>query len=817
MSLSFCSRRHSLSFAIAMGIGALISTIVAHAQEIPIVQPGAPGKPARTLSVEDATKIANTSFSINDVIFMQNMIPHHGQAVDMAVLVESRTNNKELIDIAGRIRKSQEDEISFMKSWLQERAQSVEMDHSNHMDHSLMGMATSLQMDKLASSEGLEFDRLFLTLMLPHHEGAIRMVNDLLDQSGSAYDPVLFDFVSDIMNDQKAEITSMNKMLSGLSSDKRVGLKAGFEDAGYAALNVSLLSSLPRPHGFFDPANPSNIPPIVMPDEAELEDDDAKAILDRATEDGSDTKTEWGERWPLLGFWNTDMAFSGNVLVLGNYHGFNIYKLDENGLPALVSSIVCPGGQGDVSIVGNLLIMSVEQTRGRIDCGLEGISVDVSDERFRGLRIFDISDLRAPKQVGLVQTCRGSHTHSVVSATDRKIVVYNSGTAGVREEDELAGCIGEVPGDERTALFRIDVIEIPVKNPGKARITSSPAVFADDEGRMAGLWKGGDHGDGTQRTSITDQCHDITVFPSLKLAAGACSGNGILLDISNPLKPKRIDAVSDPGFAYWHSATFNNDGTKVLFTDEWGGGTKARCRAADPMNWGANAFYNVVDGKLEFQSYYKIDAPQSEQENCVAHNGSVVPVPGRDIFVQAWYQGGMSVIDFTDTIHPQEIAYFDRGPLHDERMIIGGYWSTYWFNGKIYGSEIIRGIDVMQLEPSEYLSENELAAAKLANMGDTFNPQQQFQVTWPAVPVVALAYLDQFTRDGGLTDKDHKEITELMITAQSMLDEGKTNKSFSRKLKKFAKSMKPAGEGSNATKRVEALRENLLGIAKALR
>jgi uncharacterized protein (DUF305 family) len=813
MSSSIFSRRHRLSLAIALAITATVSTMSAQAQDAPIVQPGAPGQPAKILSAEDAIKIANASFSIDDVIFMQNMIPHHGQAVDMAVLVESRTNNTELIDIAGRIRKSQDDEITFMKSWLQERSQSVEMDHANHMDHSVMGMATPVQMEELASFQGTEFDRLFLRLMIPHHEGAIRMVKDLLDQSGSAYDPVLFDFVSDIMNDQEAEIASMNSMLSGLSDDSRVGLAAGFKDAGEAALNVTLLASLPRPNGFFDPANPSNVPPMIMSDE----DDDASAELDRSKDDGGDAKTEWGERWPLLSFWNTDMAFSGDVLVAGNYHGFNIYKLDEGGLPKLASSIVCPGGQGDVSIVGDLLIMSVEQTRGRIDCGLEGISTDVSDERFRGLRIFDISDLTAPKQVGLVQTCRGSHTHSVVSADDQKIIVYNSGTAGVRDEEELTGCIGGVLGDERTALFRIDVIEIPVKDPSKSRITSSPAVFADDDGRVAGLWQGGDHGEGTQSTYITNQCHDITVFPSLKLAAGACSGNGILLDISNPLKPKRLDAVSDPGFAYWHSATFNNDGTKVLFTDEWGGGTQPRCRASDPMNWGANAFYNVVDGKLEFQSYYKIDAPQSDQENCVAHNGSVVPVPGRDIFVQAWYQGGMSVIDFTDTVNPQEIAYFDRGPLHDERMIVGGYWSTYWYNGKIYGTEIIRGVDVMQLEPSEFLSKNELAAAKLADMGDTFNPQQQFPVTWPAVPVVALAYLDQFKRDGGLSEKHHTEITELMASAQSMLDAGTTDRSFSRELNKLAKNVKSVENESKAKSRVEALRKTLLEIAKKLR
>jgi uncharacterized protein (DUF305 family) len=785
-------------------------TLQSTAQEAPpIVQPGAPGQTSRTLSAQDAVKIANTSFTRDDALFMQNMIPHHGQAVDMAVLVDDRTNNEEIIDIAGRIRKSQIDEIAFMRDWLEQRGEVTHIDHSMHMDHSLMGMASSNEMDELKAAKGTEFDRLFLSLMIPHHEGAVTMVEDLLEQAGSAYDPILYDFINDIVNDQKTEITRMDTLLSGLSTDNRVGLRAGFRDAGEAALNLTLVNTLPRPNGFFDPKNPSNLPPIKMPSE------DNKSAS-REDEDGGDAKTEWAERWPLLSFWNTDMAFSSNILVAGNYHGFNIYKLNDNGEPSLASSIVCPGGQGDVSIVGDLLIMSVEQTRGRIDCGLQGISDDVSGERFRGLRIFDISDISMPRQVGLVQTCRGSHTHSIVSSDEDTIVVYNSGTAGVRDEDELEGCIGDIAGDNRTALFRIDVIEIPVKNPGKARITSSPAVFADDEGRLSGLWRGGDHGEGTQRTSMTDQCHDITVFPALKLAAGACSGNGILLDITDPLQPKRIDAVSDPGFAYWHSATFNNDGTKVLFTDEWGGGTKPRCRASDPKSWGANAFYDVKEGKLTFQSYYKIGAPQSEQENCVAHNGSVVPVPGRDIFVQAWYQGGLSVIDFSDTANPVEIAYFDRGPIHDERMVIGGYWSTYWYNGKIYGTEILRGLDVMELQVSEFLTENELAAAKLSNMGNTFNPQQQFQVTWPANPVVALAYIDQLERDGGLAQSTIDAARSLLNELESIMSNGGKSAKLSFLLAAIVRDIKPTKDDVNTQKRIMGLRDVLNEISKAM-
>ena len=348
--------------------------------------------------------------------------------------------------------------------------------------------------------------------------------------------------------------------------------------------------------------------------------------------------------------------------------------------------------------------------------------------------------------------CIRDSTHSVVSGPGRdgKIIVYVSGTGPVRDEKELAGCVAGLPGDENSALFSIDVVEIPVSDPSKARVVDSPRVFADAaSGEIAGLWRGGDHGDGTQETRTTDQCHDITVFPSLNLAAGACSGNGIILDISDPLKPKRIDAVTDKGFAYWHSATFNNRGDKVVFTDEWGGGMRPRCRVFDPNDWGADAIYDIKDGKLTYRSHYKLPAAQGEKENCVAHNGSIVPVPGRDIFAQAWYQGGLSIMDFTDSTKPVEIAYFDRGPVSDEHQILGGYWSTYFYKGHVYGTEIVRGIDVLTLEPSDYLTQNEIDAASLAQeVNGTFNPQQQFPVSWPADPVVALAYVDQLRRAG---------------------------------------------------------------------
>jgi len=739
----------------------------------PIVQPGAPGQPSQTLDADTALAIADSSYSSADVHFMQGMILHHHQALVMSRLASDRTNNENVLDLAGRIDVSQEDEITLMQDWLKERSEMVPdptNHHSGHMVHGMVGMATKEQMTNLANSKSIDFDELFLSLMITHHDGAIKMVKELRDQPGSAYDPLLNEFVSDVANDQAVEIERMNELLVGLSSDPRAGLAPGLFDAEEAILNLELVVSQRKPPGFYDPNNPAARGSAALENEVDKED------KPKTTE-----KSANALRYPMLSFSNTDMAFSDDLLVTGSYHGFNMYQLKDSGIPNLVSSIVCPGGQGDVSIVGDLLIMSVEQTRGRLDCGLQGVSEDISDERFRGIRIFDISDITRPVQVGAVQTCRGSHTHSVVSGPDAdgKILVYNSGTSSVRKEEELENCIDGTPGDDRTALFRIDVIEIPVDDPSKSRIIDSPTVFADPEtGVLAGLWRGGDHGDETQETYRTDQCHDITVFPSANLAAGACSGNGILFDITDPRKPTRIDAVTDAGFAYWHSATFNNDGTKILFTDEWGGGGRARCRAWDPITWGADAIYDIIDQKLEFKGNYKIPAPQLETENCVAHNGSIIPVPGRDIFIQAWYQGGISVIDFTDSTNPIEIAYFDRGPIHEKELLTGGFWSVYYYQGAIYGTEIARGLDVLKLLPSEFLSANEIAAAALAYpaMGPRklFNPQQQIPMAWPDMPIVASAYVDQFERAKAISSVTADNVRQLLSQVAGLI---KANKS----------------------------------------
>ena len=703
--------------------------------DAPIILPGAPGEESKNLNAEEATNIANTSYIDADVKFLQGMIVHHEQAILMSSMAGKRTNNKTIVNLANRIDASQEDEINFMESWLKDRDESVpeaeshhmmkdndKAHHNMHMHLNMVGMASQEQLKKLEDSNSTSFDRLFLQLMIAHHDGALEMVKDLKKFSGAVYDPILNEFVSDLVNDQGVEIERMNTIAVGLSNDPRSGLAHGLYTADEAILNLELITSLRKPTGFFDPTNPEG-----RGSEDLTEDNEGKTTAEISR----------SLRSPMLSFSNTDMAFRDDLLVAGSYHGFNMYKIDSGGIPNLISSVVCPGGQGDVSIVGDILIMSVEENRSRIDCGLEGVSRDASPERFRGIRIFDISDLERPKQVGAVQTCRGSHTHSVVEGptVDGKIIVYNSGTGRVRDDEEMEECVGNIAGDQRTALFRIDVIEIPVSDPSKSRIISSPAVFADPEtGSLAGLWRGGDHGDDTQDTSRTDQCHDITVFPSAKIAAGACSGNGILFDISDPYNPKRLDVVTDKGFAYWHSATFNNDGTKVIFTDEWGGGGRARCRAWDPLDWGADAIYDIVDNKLEFRSHYKMPAPQMETENCVAHNGSIIPIPNRDIFVQAWYQGGLSIMDFTDSSNPVEIAYFDRGPILKDLLISGGYWSTYYYEGYIYGTEIKRGLDVFKLLPSEYLSKEEIIAAENAYPAQgprVFNPQQQIPLVWP--------------------------------------------------------------------------------------
>jgi hypothetical protein len=574
------------------------------------------------------------------------------------------------------------------------------------------------------------------------------------------------------------------------SPDPRVGLGAGLMNAEEAIWNLRKLSSTPPPADF-------------------------------------------------IGVTNSDLAFAGPYAIQGNYNGFMVWDLTNPAAPELVTEYLCPASQSDVSVYRNLLFVSGEGFGGRVDCGTQGVEEAISADRLRGIRIFDISDIRNPEYIANVQTCRGSHTHTVLEHpgdTDN-VYIYVSGSAPVRPAQELAGCATGTPDDDpNTALFRIEVIRVPLANPQAASIVSSPRIFDDlvappvhgpapadlravEEARAAGAFiaeimgepmvlpddfvafllsdlveaRGGSGaptaadsaqlrealpgiieqmmeaqgmgGDREGPFSGPTQCHDITVYPELGIAGGACEGYGLLLDIADPVNPVRIDAVYDENFAYWHSATFNNDGTMVLFTDEWGGGGQPKCRVDDPMEWGANAIFSIENGAMRFRGYWKLPAPQTEEENCVAHNGSIIPVPGRDIMVQAWYQGGVTVFDWTDPENVVEIAYHDRGPVNAQRMENGGSWSAYWYNGLIVSSEIARGLDVFELTPSPLLTRNEIDAALTARL-DFLNPQGQPRFTWPPSFAKARALMDQLERSGGMDGGTLSGLREELAVAE---------------------------------------------------
>jgi len=577
------------------------------------------------------------------------------------------------------------------------------------------------------------------------------------------------------------------------ASDPRAKLTPGMYDAGEAAMGLKHLMLLKKPNAFDLGSTDPNDPKV-------------NKTLSTVLGIGDPSKMPGALKLVLagLGFANSDMAFQGNRLFLGNFYGVSIYDISNPAKTSLLTSMICPGGQGDVSVYKNLMFMSVEMPNGRLDCGTGGFPPNppppagqenqnqlpaAQKDRFRGVRIFDISDIKSPKQVAAVQTCRGSHTHTlVVDPNDKNnVYIYVSGTSFVRQSEELAGCSGEKPDkDPNTALFRIDVIKVPLAAPQDAKVVSNPRVFMDPRtGVLNALNSGGTHSSkGLTKPSDTDQCHDITVYSAIGLAAGACSGNGILLDIKDPVNPKRVDAVNDPNYAYWHSASFSNDGKKVVFTDEWGGGLGARCRPNDPNKWGADAIFNLKDKKLSFASYYKMPAAQGDSENCVAHNGSLVPVPGRDIKAQAWYQGGISIMDFTDAEHPVEIAYFDRGPIDPKMLVLGGDWSAYWYNGHIYASEIARGLDIFELTPTKFLTQNEIDAAK-AVRSLRFNVQNQQKIVWPRKLIVAKAYVDQLERSQALPADKVASLRQAIQTAER----SRMSRASLAKLKSFAPSL----------------------------
>jgi hypothetical protein len=599
------------------------------------------------------------------------------------------------------------------------------------------------------------------------------------------------------------------------TSDPRYSLKPGLFDAGEVALGLKHVAFLKKPDAFQITATSADDPSVQ------------KTLGQLGMSDTSKIPKPMQMVIAQLAFANSDFAFQGNHLFQGNFYGVNIYDISDPAKTALLTSLVCPGGQGDVSVYRNLLFMSVEMPNGRLDCGSQGFAPDppppaghekehhtpsAQKDRFRGVRIFDISDIRNPRQVAAVQTCRGSHTHTLVVDPNDKdnVYIYVSGTSFVRQPEELAGCSGETPDkDPNTALFRIEVIKVPVAAPQEAKIVSSPRVFIDARtGALNGLNNGGSHDKGQEKAADSNQCHDITVYSALGLAAGACSGNGILLNIKDPVHPERVDAVNDPNYAYWHSATFSNDGSKVVFTDEWGGGLGARCRPTDPNKWGADAIFNLKDDKLSLAAYYKLPAAQGDTENCVAHNGSLIPVPGRDIEVQAWYQGGISVMDFTDPAHPFEIAYFDRGPIDPKTLVLGGDWSAYWYNGSIYASEIARGLDVFQLTPTKFLTQNEIDAAKAVQVTE-LNVQNQQKVEWPAQLVVANAYLDQLERSQALPPKQIATLKKAIKGAEkSHLSQDKVAK---------LKGMTDSLEQSSAASKSPADSTRMLALAAILK
>jgi len=680
------------------------------------------------------------------------------------------------------------------------------------------------------------------------------------------------------------------------SPDPRVGLKGGLQDAGEAIWNVRKVSHTPAPEGF-------------------------------------------------AGVTNSDLAFHGTNVIQGNYNGFQIWDVSNPNAPRLRDKKLCPASQSDVSVYKNLLFVSAESGTARLDCGTQAPREVVSRDRIRGLRIFDITDIDNPKYLANVQTCRGSHTHTVVDDPNDKdnVYVYISGTSAIRPSEELARC-NDNPWDPNNSNFRIEVIKIPLAHPDQAAVVSSPAIFADPTngvatallyptahaaspldtannrrraefdsarvrlaavqptaadtarciaqvdslakahnvnltagrgggrgglpgggcGRAAGGGRGGRGGgrggadslpvtredtaraefnravSGLTKLSVTSskadttsyrsqvndlakkygvaspfaprtltQCHDITVYPAVGLAGGACAGMGLLLDIRDTPHPTRKAEVADSNFSFWHSATFSNDGSMVLFSDEWGGGGAAYCRAGDPKNWGADAIFRIIDGKMVFQSYYKLSAPQTQYENCVAHNGSLIPIPGRTIMVQAWYQGGLSIFEWTDPKHPHELAFFDRGPNDSTRMVGGGFWSVYWYNGHIYGSEMERGLDVFDLTPSAAISQNEIDAAKTIHQ-DFLNVQDQPKFVWPASFALSRAYTDQLERWKGLSADKVSAVRTGLSAAESANGAARRDALIA-----LATQVRGYMNGSTDPQRVQWLSTSISDLAKA--
>jgi hypothetical protein len=575
-------------------------------------------------------------------------------------------------------------------------------------------------------------------------------------------------------------------------NDPRNGLKPGLLDAGEAASGMRLVSFSPKPAEF----------------------DSARG----------------------LAFINSDLAFRDHYVYQGNFSGFTIWDVKNPAKPVRVAVVPCVTSQGDPSIIGNLLFISAEGGGNRNDCAKGGVQ-DPADH-MAGVRIYDVSDPTKPKLVKNVQTCKGSHTHTVIpSPTDKGVVyIYVSGNQNARPETELAGCKnGTDPADETNSLYRLDVIKVPLAHPEQAEVVTGARIFTglapaprrtgDADRRRAREARMQADGPPPPPTGPRN-CHDVTAYPAIHLLAGACASYGLLVDISNPEKPVRLDARSDTNFSLWHTAVFSNDGSKVVFTDEWGGGTAPNCQAKSMMEMGGNTTLTIsADRKFTQHAYFKIPSAQTAQENCVSHNGGLVPVPGRDIMVQGWYQGGVDVIDFTDPDHPFEIAYFDRGPVDPppapgdtanaaisrQRGTIGGSWGAYYWNGYIYSSELARGFDVLELVPTDKLSANEIAAAKLVRMTE-YNPQSQPKVEWPAAFPVVRSYLDQLVRNEGLPRARTTAISNALAAA-----ERQTGAARSRSLTTLAAQVDKDVAGAKDAARVRAMAAAIRELAAASR
>jgi hypothetical protein len=551
-----------------------------------------------------------------------------------------------------------------------------------------------------------------------------------------------------------------------------------------------------------------------------------------------------------LTFINSDLAFGTHYVYQANFAGLTIWDVADPAKPVVASVYECITSQGDPSIYGNLLFMSAEGAGNRIDCGKGGVQ-DPKDH-FAGVRIFDVSNPKAPKLVNNVQTCKGSHTHTIVpSPKDKNIIyIYVSGGQGARPETELAGCKnGTDPADPTNSLFMLDIIKVPLDHPENAKVIPGARIFTGLEpggvcerfcapttgggGRGGRGGRGGAPADSAPpvRTGPRN-CHDVTAYPELNLLSASCQTHAILVDISNPEKPFRVDAIVDHNnFQGRHTAAFSNDGKKVIQTDEWGGGTGPMCQAGSMIELGGNTIISVDEKKKQTQrGYFKLPAAQSAEENCVSHNGGLIPVPGRDLYVQGWYQGGVNVMDFTDADKAFEIAYFDRGSIDPpagadipvrpgtgaqpadftrSRNVIGGSWGAYYWNGHVYSSELDRGFDIFELTPSAHLSANEIAAAKLVTFTQ-YNPQSQPKLTWPPHFVVVRSFLDQLVRNTGLDATKTTAIAAALDAAEQ-----KTGPARAAALTALARQVDADANGARDAARVRMMAGEIRRLAAA--